>query len=179
MQENKKKESYYSKLKGFKRAMPIILFAAALFIGLCFVLKDTGSLGRAISEVLLGLFSYGAYAIPALVALHAVLYPADVAKRRSISRAIFSLVILLMISSAICVFSHLDGAIVFNGKLFYQNGIKLVEGGFIGNTVAFGIVKAIGVVGYFILAVAVLAIYATCFIARSNVSVAKVIYGSL
>ena len=100
MQENKKNKSYYARLGGFNRAVPIILVAVALFIGLCFILKDMGSFGEVISSVLLGLFSYGAYAIPILTLLHAIFYPADVAKRHRLSRLIFSVVALLLISSS-------------------------------------------------------------------------------
>ncbi|MBR2965110.1 MAG: DNA translocase FtsK 4TM domain-containing protein [Clostridia bacterium] len=179
MPDNKKKETYYSKLRGFNRAVPIILLAVALFIGLCFVLQDMGSFGRAISGALLGLFSYGAYAIPLLVAIHAVLYPADVARHRRVSRLIFSVVAVLLISSSIYAFGHLDGSVSFTPVEFYSDGQALIGGGFIGSIVAFGIIKALGVIGYFIVAVAVIAVYITYFIARNNGSVARVVYGAL
>ena len=55
MSDNKeKKESAYSQLKGFHRAIPIILSALALFIAVCFITKNTGTLGRAISGFLRG-----------------------------------------------------------------------------------------------------------------------------
>ncbi len=174
--QNNKKESYYSRLKGFNRAVPIILVALALFLGLCFILKDTGSVGQAISGILLGLFSYGAYVIPVLIALHAFLYPSDVARHRRLSRLIFSVVSVLLISSAIYAFSHLDGKLTFDAAGFYTDGQALVGGGFVGSIIAFGIIKALGVVGYFIVAAAIVALYITYFIARNNVSVAKSFY---
>ena len=179
MPENKKKETYYSKLRGFNRAVPIILLAVALFIGLCFILQDMGSFGRAISGVLLGLFSYGAYAIPLLIAMHAVLYPADTLRHRRISRLIFSVVTILLISSSIYAFGHLDGNVSFTPAEFYTGGQALIGGGFIGSIIAFGIIKALGVVGFFIVAVAVIAVYVTYFIARNNGSAARAIFSVL
>jgi len=179
MQENKKKESYYAKLRGFDRAVPIILLAVALFLGLCFILNDTGSFGQAISGILLGLFSYGAYAIPFLIALHALLYPSDTAKHRRISRVVFSAVALILISSSIYAFSHLEGELLFTPGEFYALGQVLSGGGFIGSIIGFGIIKAVGIVGFFIIAGAIIAIYLTYFIARNNGSVAKVFYGAL
>ena len=93
-----KKTTSYSSLKGFRRAIPIILVAVALFIGLCFVTQESGSVGRAISGVLLGLFSWGAYSIPVLIALHALFYPSDVGEKRVVSRIIFSAVAVVSLS---------------------------------------------------------------------------------
>ena len=74
MSENKKpKEGYYSTLTGARRCVPIVLFACALFVGVCFITKSVGALGEGISSLLLGLFSFGAYAIPPLLVIHAIL----------------------------------------------------------------------------------------------------------
>ena len=79
MQKNtKKKSGTYSELTGFRRAVPIILTALAVFIALCFIMQDTGAFGRVISDVLLGLFSIGGYFIPAFLVIHA-LFPIHVA----------------------------------------------------------------------------------------------------
>ena len=76
--ETTKRKGAYAELTGFKRAVPIILTALAVFIAFCFVLQDTGAFGRAISSVLLGLFSIGGYFIPAFLVVHAVFYASDV-----------------------------------------------------------------------------------------------------
>ena len=87
---DKRRKNSYSSLTGFKRAIPIILAAVAVFIGLCFVTQNIGALGPAISSVLLGLFSWGGYLVPFLIALHAIFYPSDVGEKRILSRTIFS-----------------------------------------------------------------------------------------
>ena len=54
MSDNKqKKGGAYSELKGFNRAVPIILAALAVFIAVCFITQNTGALGRGIFEDLL------------------------------------------------------------------------------------------------------------------------------
>ena len=168
-----------SKFSGLHRAMPIILCAFALFIGLCFFLEDMGILGRVISNVLLGLFSYGAYLIPPMIVFHAVFYRYDAEERHILSRIFFSLSVLLIFSSAICTFNHLDGDISFSAVESYMSGQERIGGGFIGNIISFALVKTIGVGGYFILTGAIFAIYVTYLIARDNVNVKKMFYSAL
>ena len=94
-----KKQGYYSALTGFKRAVPIILGALAVFIAICFFTDDSGALGSGIKPLLLGLFSTGAYGIPLLLLIHAVFYAEDVAKKRVLSRFIFTVITVLSISA--------------------------------------------------------------------------------
>ena len=159
-----KKKSSYSALKGFHRAVPIILAAVAVFIGLCFVTQDTGKLGPAISSVLLGLFSWGAYFIPALIGLHALFYPADVGAKRVVSRIIFSTVAVMFVSA----FAHTvkywgNQDISLKLAEFYRNGTDAIGGGAVGGLIGYGIIALIGSVGAVILAASVIAIYLTYF----------------
>ena len=77
MSENKtnSKEGAFTSLKGFHRAVPIILVAVSVFIALCFITKNTGALGNFISSVLLGLFSAGGYFIPFFLICQTVCAP--------------------------------------------------------------------------------------------------------
>ena len=111
---NKDKNVPEYRHEGLHRAMPIILVAVALFIELCFFLEDMGILGRAISGVMLGLFSFGAYLLPILIVVHAIFYREDIERERILSRIFFSLALLLIFSSAIYTFSHLDGNVSFD-----------------------------------------------------------------
>ena len=179
MSGNDKKTST-SKYEGLHRAMPIILVALALFIELCFFLDDKmGIFGSAISGVMLGLFSFGAYLIPILIVIHAIFYREDVEKRRILSRAFFSIVLLLIFSSAICTFTHLNGNIDFDPVKSYTDGQARTDGGFVGNVISFAIIKVFGVGGYFIIAAAIIAIYTTYLVARDNVNVRKLFYTTL
>ena len=173
MSENKnKRESYYSALTGWRRAVPIILAAVAVFIAVCFITDSTGALGGGVASVLLGLFSYGAYAIPLLLVLHAVFYAQDVAKRRTVSRVIFSVITVIFISS-------IEYTVVFLGKELLFTPVEFFTeqkaGGFIGCAVAFALVKLLGSIGVLILAIALFAIYITFFFAGSNSTVGKAI----
>ena len=96
-----RKEGAYSSLTGFKRAVPIILVALALFTGLCFITQNTGALGNAISNIFLGLFSIGGYFIPFLLLVHAFFYPSDVQRKRVLSRVIFSVITVIAISAMV------------------------------------------------------------------------------
>ena len=90
MKENEKKTDSGSP-GGFHRVVPIILLAVAVFIGICYITSgETGMLGSAISGVFLGLFSAGAYAIPFVLAIHALFYNSDIKEKRILSRIIFS-----------------------------------------------------------------------------------------
>ena len=177
---DKKKKSSYSTLTGFHRAVPIILAAVAVFIGLCFVTQDIGSLGRAISGVLLGLFSWGAYTIPALIGLHALFYASDIGAKRALTRIIFSIVAVVTISTfahAVRYWGNAD--VTFNIVEFYKNGKEAIGGGVIGGFFGFGIIEVIGSVGVIILAVTILAIYLTYFFSSGMKVIGRVCYGAL
>ena len=97
--QKQKKEGAYAELTGFRRSIPLILLAIAVFISLCFIMQDTGALGRAISKLLLGLFSIGGYFIPAFLAIHAFFYASDFKKKRIITRIIFTCITVFTISA--------------------------------------------------------------------------------
>ena len=163
MSDNRnERKSYYSSLTGFRRAVPIIIAALALFIGVCFLTDSTGALGNGVSTVLLGLFSRGAYAIPFLMILHAIFYASDFAKKRTVSRIIFSVIAVLFISA-------LEYTVVFWSQEppFDPIGFFTTRsaGGFLGSAIAFLLVKILGRIGLIILAATVLAIYFTFFFA--------------
>ena len=127
------KKGTYAELKGFHRAVPIILFAVAAFVAVCFITKNTGSLGRAISEFFLGVFSIGGYFIPAMLAIHAIFYPSDIQKRRVlISRMIFSLVLVITVSVLTHAIANYGEELSYSASELYRNGKEAVGGGFIG-----------------------------------------------
>ena len=156
------KTGYYSSLTGFRRAVPIILAAVAVFITVCLMADGTGIAGMGISSVLFGLFSFGAYAIPPVIALHAIFYAEDVAKSRVLSRVIFSAITVLMVSCVEYTVCFWGEEIVFAPVEFFKEASC---GGFIGSVIAFGITKILGPVGLVIVAAATLAIYIAFFFA--------------
>ena len=167
MPDNNKKNSY-SNLRGFHRAVPIILLAVSVFIALCFVTQGTGAFGQAISGVLLGLFARAAYLIPLLIALHAIFYAEDFFQSRILSRVIFSLVALVTVSAFLYTVSTFSSEAAFTPGLYYQNGTEGIGGGFIGSIIAYGIMKIFGPVGLIIIALAVVSLYISYFFARGK-----------
>ena len=177
MSENKKpKEGYYSTLTGARRCVPIVLFACALFVGVCFITKSVGALGEGISSLLLGLFSFGAYAIPPLLVIHAIFYAEDYTKKRTVSRVIFSLLTVILISA-------IEYAIVFWGQEYPFSPAEFYNtksaGGLVGSTVAFGLVQFLGSLGVIILALALIAVYVTFFFANSRSAFSRVVLAIL
>lgn len=172
MADNKSKKQTaggYAGLTGFRRAIPIILFAFSVFIALCFITQNTGTLGQAIAGFLTGLFSWAAYGIPLLLAIHAIFYPSDSGTHRVITRVIFTVITLVLIAALAHTFTVIGTEPVFTPRDFYEAGKSCVGGGFIGGVVAYGILRVIGTVGMIILAVAMAALYvAYCFSGKNS-----------
>ncbi|MBQ8720244.1 MAG: DNA translocase FtsK 4TM domain-containing protein [Clostridia bacterium] len=180
MSDNKNTpKSSYSDLRGIHRAVPIILLAFAVFLALCYITQGTGAFGNAISKVMLGLFSYAAYALPVLIAAHALFYASDIQEKRILSRTIFSLVALITFSSLIYVIGNWGAELTFTPKQFYSDGQEKIGGGFIGSIVAYAIVKLFGSVGLIVIAIAVFALYISYFFAKGQSATAKILLGLL
>ncbi|MBR2611693.1 MAG: DNA translocase FtsK 4TM domain-containing protein [Clostridia bacterium] len=160
-------------LKGFQRAVPVILCALALFIGISFFASDTGTVGRFIRNALYGLFSFGAYLIPFLLILHAVFYASDTYKKRRLSRLIFSILTLVFFCSTVYAIKYFGQDVEFLPKEYYAQGTELKGGGLIGSVVAFGITKLCGSVGLIIITLMILALYITFFFAREGNSMMR------
>ncbi len=154
---------------GFHKAIPVILMAFAVFTAICFITKsDTGMLGGAISGVLLGLFSIGAYLIPALLALHAIFYISDLKEGRLLSRVIFSLITVLAVSMMTHAITNWSNELVFDAGRFYTEGVESVGGGFIGGVIAFLLMSFLGKIGVIILSAVLLVIYFIYFFSRGS-----------
>ena len=177
MSDNKKpKEGYYSALTGAARAVPIILFATAIFVAVCFITNSVGALGQGVSSFLRGLFAFGAYAIPVMLVLHAIFFAEDLAKKRILSRAIFSLITVTLISIV-------EYAIVFWGQEYPFAPVEFYNearaGGLIGSTAAYGLVQFLGSIGVIIFALAIAAIYVAFFFSSSRSAFSRVMLGAL
>ena len=173
---NKKQESAYAQLTGFKRAVPIILAAIAVFVGLCFFMQDTGALGKVISSLLLGLFSVGGYLIPVLLVLHAVFYARDLQKKTALSRLIFSIITVITFSALMHTIANFNTSLgfeSFSAKRFYRDGCANKGGGFIGGAIAVLLTEIVGKVGLIIIAVLIFAIYVTFFFAGGKAAISR------
>ena len=155
-------------LSGAQRAIPVVLFALAIFVTLCFFMQNTGTVGRVINQVLLGLFSFTAYLIPVLLALHAIFYASDVQKKRRLSRLIFSVLTLVFLSSIVYAVEFFGEDAPFTPAKYYTRGMERSGGGFVGSVVAYAITKVFGSVGLIIIALLVLALYVTFFFSKED-----------
>ncbi len=171
----KKKEGAYASLTGFRRAVPIILVALALFIGLCFIIKDTGALGNFMSDVLLGLFSIGGYFIPFFLAVHAFFYPSDHVKKRTVTRVVFTALAIITISAVAHTITNFGDKITFSAKGAYVDGTNNVGGGFIGALISFLLTKIFGTVGVIIIAALLFALYITYFFSGSRSALSRLL----
>ncbi len=172
--QNKKVEYSYSDLKGFHRAVPILLAAVAVIIFAGYLTEETGIFGYVISLIFQGLFAAGAWAIPVLLILHAIFYAEDLGRNRILSRVIFSVITVLVISViqyAIVFWDASNSGAVFDPVRFF---VEQSSGGFIGSILAFLFIKVFGPVGLIIISVAVAALYVVFFYAGDNSTVGKV-----
>ena len=174
-EKEKKKEGAYASLAGFRRAVPIILAALAIFTALCFFMQDTGALGRIISSAFLGLFSYGGYLIPVFLLIHAFFYAQDVKKKRAVSRVIFTVFALITVATFIHTVTYFGVDMAFAPREFYKSGKEHVGGGLVGGAVSFALTKIFGNVGIIIIAVVILALYVTYFFAGGRSALSRVL----
>ncbi len=175
MNDKKRNDGYYSSLTGLHRTVPILLGALAVFITACYIAQGTGAFGDGICSVLLGLFAAGAYAIPALLVLHAIFYAEDHAKSRTLSRVIFSFVIVLIVSGIQYTVDFWTDPL-FAPVEFYETQSS---GGFVGSIIAFAISKVIGPIGLYIISATTLVIYIAFFHARGDSSFSKAVFAVL
>ena len=161
MNENKDKQNYYNSLSGAQKSVPIILAAVAAFVAVC-LFSNSGFLGNGIGAVLKGLFSFGAYAIPVTLAIHALCFAVDIAEKRLNMRIAFSVITILAVSAIEYAICNWGGGAVFTPGAFFA---AQTSGGFIGSIIGFVLMFALGHIGVIVVALAVLAIFATFFYA--------------
>ena len=175
MDNDNKLKGAYATLTGFRRAVPIILFALALFTGICFIAPGSVGLGRYVADFFKGLFSYGGYFIPFLLMIHALFYPQDSVKKRTLSRIIFSVTVLLFFSAFLHAIKSFGTDMSFSPAEFYNAGKELSGGGFLGGILGYLLMKVFGPVGLIIIAVLIFALYITYFFANGKSMLAKLL----
>ena len=170
MSENNKNKGYFSSLSGARKAVPILLAASAVFLGICLIIGESGALGQAVSGLLLGLFSFGAYLIPIALLIHAVFYAIDLQLGKLKSRAVFSVITVISASAIEYAIRFFGKELVFAPGKFY---LEATNGGFIGSLLGFAFGKLLGSIGVIILFVAIVAVFATFFYADKTGSFGK------
>ena len=159
-----KKKNKPVEIKGLLRAMPVILFAVALFVALCFLTAQTGAFGNFISECLKGLFSYMAYTIPFLILINAIFFYDNAKRRKLFSSFVLSLIALITLSEVAYLITNFSVEPQFSPSLLYNDGIASKGGGFIGGLFGFVLTKLVGKVGLIVIIAMTVALYVLYFI---------------
>lgn len=171
--DNQKKTSGAS---GIQKAVPVILAGVAAFIAFCLIFGETGILGNGVSSVLRGIFASGAYAVPLLLLAHALFFKEDVANKNLLSRIVFSLVAILIVSSIDYAITGLVSDPAYDPQVFYT---EKSSGGFIGGTISFLLAKLISYVGIIILDATVIIAYVIVFFGKKQSTARRGILGFL
>lgn len=154
----------------FNRVMPYILVVLSIFIAVCFILEDmTGSVGNALRVLLYGLFSAGAWLVPALILLQALLWKKDVSNGETLSKFIFGFIVLTFFAVLLhIIYIQSNGILPADATLnikelwskgFGEDGFSLVGGGAVGGFVATLLLRLFGIAGTLIITIALLFVF--------------------
>ena len=139
--------------------MPFILAAIAVFLVLCYVLGEgeTGFVGKYLKLFMTGLFSVGAYFLPALLLIHAVFYKRDRAAGSAGYKFLFSFLVLAFIGVICALINGADAS--FSISENYTVGKALSGGGVWGGFFYAVLFKLIGKAASWILSIAALLVF--------------------
>ncbi|MBE6613568.1 MAG: DUF87 domain-containing protein, partial [Ruminococcaceae bacterium] len=144
--------------------MPYILAIAAVFLLISYFIADsTGFFGSLLKNIMFGLFSGGAWAIPALLLCLAVFWKRDAATNSLRFKIPFAILTLTFISVLVQAFSR-NGesgiAETFNLIELWKSGCETVGGGAIGGLVGNLLLRGFGFAGTLILSIALILLFA-------------------
>ena len=157
----KQKPKQKQKRKPLGEIAGIIFIAVGIFLGICvFLQTDTGILGGAIKDVLLGLFGLLAYPVPFALVILGVMVIA--ARNKTVNKCKVLLVVLLLVSVLSLVHTFVLDDINMKGGFFayvadsYQLGVQNSAGaGAVGCLLVYPFSLLIGDVGTIILFITV------------------------
>ena len=165
----------HSDLKGFHKAVPILLTAAALIIFAGLFSPDTG-FGKILNLVFGGLLGFGAWAIPVAMLLHALFYAEDLGKGKIKHRVIFS-------ASSVLIVAMVECAITFWGQAISKDNFNLISfftgrtaGGFIGGALSYVPLALFGSIGVIIVAATALALLIVFLYADNNGAASRLFF---
>ena len=139
----------------------ITLFAFGLFLFFTVVMDTTGSFGRTVHDICLGLFGSMAYVLPFFVLIFAVLLLARKMQHVGGRTAFFSILIFInmcMLNSARFIDEKMPLFGLTDMIQYYEDGVNKVGGGFFGMELGSIVVKLFGMPGLYIISTAVILI---------------------
>ncbi len=153
--------------------IPYILVVAAIFLLVCFILTDAlgkerpmGIIGHALRGLLTGLWSWGAFYIPLLMAYLAFIWRRTIAERTTPYKIGFALTCVTLCSALIETFTirRLELASVsLNPVPLWQDGCALRGGGVLGGLIGRLCFRGFGFVGTLIVVIALLLVFIMFF----------------
>ncbi len=131
----------------------IILFAVALFVGICFIWRDdVGVIGKFIFEGLFGVFGGSAILVPLLLLNQAIFHKRDVESGAVRYKWSFSVLTVFLLSMIVHSILGMLGKVDPDetARSLFANGQVLVGGGAVGGVCANFLSKGIGYIGVLI-----------------------------
>ena len=150
--------------------IPFVWFTAALFFGVCFIMRDVfqlkgdanplGPVGEILHTIFFGLMGWGAFLIPALCAYLGAKWRKLIDRHRVVLKTVLAgmlMILVSMLSQVLCVTVNEAG---FPGIQLWSHGAELIGGGLIGGTLGWLCFAGLKVVGSIIVLAAVMLIVA-------------------
>ena len=172
-EKDTKKEKKREKPSLLNVIMPYVLMILALFVVACFLFIDifsgvsaengVGVVGKAIRDFLCGMFGFGAFFVPVVLAILAVTWSKSVEKRCTMARVFYGIVSLVSMSTFIHVLACRAFKLNTEIGVFYKSGVNLDSGGVIGGYIGELCRTGLGLVGSVIVTV-MLAVIFTIFL---------------
>ena len=122
--------------------MPYLLVTLAVLLTLLLIMDNSGYLGKILSPFFMGLFGYGAFAIPVYLVIIAIFWKTDRKNNTAAGRYLLCLANFVFVLALIHLHTTVDAQREFvQGffKAFYDNGVNGVGGGIIGGCIGSGI----------------------------------------
>ena len=146
--------------------MPYLLMFLSVFVLICFILTKVftnvseehgvGIVGKAISDILCGLFGFGAFLVPILLGLVATQWTRAIEKNCLLAKVFYALITQTAVSMLVHVlYTSFEGGLGFGTalKTLYRAGINLDGGGVIGGYLGGVCHRLVGDVGTIMLTV--------------------------
>lgn len=139
------------------RVLPYVFVVCAVLVAVCFIVPNSGTVGNALKNGLLGLFGPCIYALPLLLVYFAINWRSWVAEGAHVMKSIFAFVVTLFLGALIQLISiAVSGEEMAAVKSLYARGTSGFGGGVLGGIIGIGMYRAFAVTAGIILSAAVL-----------------------
>ena len=138
--------------------LPYLIGVLAVFLLVCFFSEGlTGLVGYGLRALFYGLFGGGAFALPILLGLSAILWRKELKKGSLFFLILFEVLFFIFLSAMIHLWT--GGSMRFDIPAFWQEGQSLVGGGVLGGMLGFVLYNLTGTVGAHIIGLSALFLF--------------------